>query len=328
MRRSVLAPPRVLLDLPRHARGGAPVGRPLLGTREAVERPRRFFHPRHGWLRRLERGAANFLASAVFPRVPGITRPYGAQLRRDLTLSEVDVALPGLPRAIDGLRVLLLTDVHAGPFVSPETLAETFRRLLATRPDLVLLGGDLATSGIDDIRRFRAAFALLRAPLGTYAVLGNHEYYTEDPALLPAALASAGIRLLVNDWAAVGEPGARFGLAGVDDLLMGRPDLDRALDGAPRPVVLLSHNPDLLFDAARRDVALMLSGHTHAGQIRVPGTPVMVRQSRYRLDEGRFRAGATELVVSRGLGAVGLPLRAACPPEAVLLRLGVGGERG
>ena len=72
---------------------------------------------------------------------------------------------------------------------------------------------------------------------------------------------------------------------------------------------------------AREDVGLVLSGHTHAGQIRVPRLPVLVRQSRYRLDEGRYRAGATELVVSRGLGVVGLPCRLACPPEAVLLRL-------
>ena len=91
--------------------------------------------------------------------------------------------------------------------------------------------------------------------------------------------------------------------------------------GARPPVVLVSHNPDVLFEAARRDVALVLSGHTHAGQIRIPGWPVLVRQSRYRLDEGRYRARATDLVVSRGLGAVGIPLRIACAPEAVLLEL-------
>jgi len=85
--------------------------------------------------------------------------------------------------------------------------------------------------------------------------------------------------------------------------------------------VLLSHNPDLFFDAARRGVALMLAGHTHAGQFRVPGLPVLVRQSRYRLDQGRFRSGNCELVVSRGLGVVGMPCRVACPPEAVLLTL-------
>ena len=114
---------------------------------------------------------------------------------------------------------------------------------------------------------------------------------------------------------------ARLTLAGVDDLLLGRPDLEAALADTTPPVLLLSHNPDLFFDAARRGVSLMLAGHTHGGQIRIPGLPVCVRQSRYRLDEGRYRSGATELVVSRGLGAVALPWRVACSPEAVLLRL-------
>ena len=112
-------------------------------------------------------------------------------------------------------------------------------------------------------------------------------------------------------------------VAGIDDLLMGRPDLDAALAGVPRgvPVLLLSHNPDILFEAAAKGVDLVLAGHTHGGQMRVPGLPVLVRMSRFRLDEGRYRFDSTELVVSRGLGAVGLPLRVACPPEAVLLTL-------
>jgi hypothetical protein len=86
-------------------------------------------------------------------------------------------------------------------------------------------------------------------------------------------------------------------------------------------VLLLSHNPDAFFEAARRGVALTLSGHTHGGQMRVPGLPVLVRMSRYRLDEGRYASGAAEIVVSRGLGVSGLPLRAGCPPEAVFIRL-------
>jgi predicted MPP superfamily phosphohydrolase len=169
--------------------------------------------------------------------------------------------------------------------------------------------------------RFRGPFRALRAPLGTWAVLGNHDHYTGELPALREELHAAGIGLLQDAWTPIEAAGAAFTLAGVDDLLLGQPDLDRALDGAPAPLVLLSHNPDLLFEAARRGVALMLSGHTHAGQVRIPRLPVLVRQSRYRLDEGRYRAGATELIVSRGLGAVGLPWRVACPPEGVLIRL-------
>ncbi len=124
----------------------------------------------------------------------------------------------------------------------------------------------------------------------------------------------------------MGKDGAVLALAGVDDLVRGRPDLDAALDAAAArapgaPVLLLSHNPDIFFEAARRGVGVVAAGHTHGGQIRPAGIPLLFRQSRYRLDEGRYRFGRSELVVSRGLGAAGLPLRVACPPEAVLLTL-------
>jgi hypothetical protein len=115
----------------------------------------------------------------------------------------------------------------------------------------------------------------------------------------------------------------RFLLAGVDDLLCGEARLDDALKGWPdgTPSLLLSHNPDVFPEAVAHGVSLVLAGHTHGGQWRVPGLPVLVRMSRYRLDEGRYRAGTSQLVVSRGLGATGFPLRIGCPPEAILLTL-------
>jgi len=243
----------------------------------AEERRRPLFRPRRGWFRRLERAGSRWAARKLFPWVPGLTLVYDGILRRQLTLSEAEIELSGLPPAFDGLRVLLVTDVHAGPFVSCRALVRAFRHLMALEPDLILLGGDLTTGRVNPMLQNRS------------------------------------VELRRN--------GQSLSLAGVDDALLGQPDLAAALAGTRPPVVLLSHNPDLFFDAARADVALMLSGHTHAGQVRVPGLPVLVRQSRYRLDEGRFRSGRTELVVSRGLGAVGVPLRANCPPEAVLLRL-------
>jgi predicted MPP superfamily phosphohydrolase len=247
--------------------------------------------------------------------------PYDWLLRRDLTLSEARVGLRGLPDPFVGARALLITDIHAGPFVTPRVLTGTFRRLLTLQPDLILLGGDLVTSQADEFLQHRQAFCLLRAPLGVYAVLGNHDHYSGEQERLSRLCGEAGIEVLRNRWIDLRSGRAGLTLAGVDDLVAGEPELDLALWGAPRPVVLLSHNPDLLFDAARRDVDLVLSGHTHAGQIRIPRLPVLVRQSRYRLDEGRFKTRRTELVVSRGLGVVGLPLRVACPPQAVLLTL-------
>jgi hypothetical protein len=293
----------------------------LSGVAPAEERRRALFHPRRGWFRRLERRTSHWLAREVYPWVPGLHLPYDRQLRHRLTLSEADIALDGLPESFDGLRILFLSDLHAGPFVSPRVLQATVERLLGVEPDVVLLGGDLTTASVAEFETHRAAFASMRAPLGVYGVLGNHDHYSREPERLRELIEGAGIGVLHNCAVVLERGGQSLDLAGVDDLLMGRPDLEAALDGARSPVVLLSHNPDLFFDAARHGVALTLAGHTHGGQIRIPGLPVLVRQSRYRLDQGRYRWGRSELVVSRGLGAVGVPLRAACRPEGVLIRL-------
>ncbi|HKQ60008.1 MAG TPA: metallophosphoesterase [Candidatus Polarisedimenticolaceae bacterium] len=325
MKRIPLPPARTVTE--SAAVGDLLPQRPLGPAQTAEERPRHLFHPRRGWIRLAERETSHLLSRHVYPWVPGARRPYSRALVRGLTLSEGTVELAGLPAAFEGLRLLLVTDVHAGPFLEAAALKRTFERLAALAPDAVLLGGDLATSRVAEFLETREAYAALRTPLGTYAVLGNHDHYTGEPAILRAALEAAGIAVLHNRSVVLERGGAALTLAGIDDWLVGAPDLDRALEGARGPVVLLSHHPDVFFEAARRGVALVLSGHTHGGQVRVPGLPVLVRMSRFRLDEGRYRAGSSELVVSRGLGVVGLPLRLACPPEAVLLELRRQGSR-
>ena len=299
-----------------------PLSRARLRERgHAREDPRPLFDPRRGWVRQLERRVSNALARRVFPIVPGLSGLYDHRLRHRLVLSETEVELAQLAPAFDRLRILFVSDIHAGPFVSPKTLGATFQRLLATEPDVILVGGDLVTVALEEFAESREAFAKLRAPLGVFAVLGNHDHYTRDPDRLRDMIENVGIRVLHNRSVALRRGGASLSLVGVDDLVAGQPNLESALAGTQPPVLLLTHNPDLAFDAARCGVALMLSGHTHGGQIRVPGLPVLVRQSRYRLDEGRYRVGPMELLVSRGLGATGLPVRFACSPEAVLIHL-------
>jgi predicted MPP superfamily phosphohydrolase len=279
------------------------------------------FHPKRGWFRRLERSVSHFLSRRLYPRIPGIQLPYDWVLDRQLTLSQGDVRLPDLPPPFDGLKLLLITDPHAGPFVSPRALQQALARLQQLQPDVILLGGDITSSRTRELTAHRDAFALLQAPLGVFAVLGNHDHYTDRPGRVRHGLEELGIEVLHNRSVRLHRGGAKLSLAGVDDWLLGEPDLDAALAEVTAPTILLSHNPDLFFEAAGRGVALTLSGHTHGGQIRLPGFPVLVRQSRYRLDEGRFRTGESELIVSRGLGAVGLPWRAFCPPEGVLITL-------
>lgn len=286
-------------------------------------RLRHLFNPARGWFRRTERWINKFLSHHVFPRVPGIWWPYSRALERDLTISEASIVLNGLDAGLAGLRVLLISDFHAGPFLSPEALERTFERLLSLEPDLILLAGDFATVRLDEVEPTLSAFKSLAAPLGVYGVLGNHDHYTGQPEALVRMLETSGVRFLQNCSVVLERGDDRLFLAGVDDLLCGEPRLDEALEGRPDGTasLLLSHNPDVFPEAVNRGVSLVFAGHTHGGQWRLPGLPVLVRMSRYSLDQGRYQAGRSQLVVSRGLGATGFPFRIGCPPEAVLLTL-------
>jgi len=248
---------------------------------------------------------------------------YGLQLRAGLTVSETEISIAGLPPAFDGAGIMLITDLHAGPFMSPAALRGVFDRLQGLQPDLLLLGGDLTTSRVSEMEPQRAQFGALRAPLGVFAVLGNHDHYTGEPAAMRAFLEECGITVLHNRSVTIRRHDQTIALCGIDDLHHGEPDLEGALQNVDEngTTLLLSHNPDIFFEAARRGVSLVLSGHTHGGQIRIPGLPVLVRMSRFRLDHGHYRTDGSQLVVSRGLGVTGMPLRIACAPEAIFLRL-------
>jgi predicted MPP superfamily phosphohydrolase len=335
MERTVLSSPRQVNApdaRPRTAEAPAPDGglrhESLAEPHPVRRRLRHFFSPATGWFRKLERNVSHTLSRDVYPWVPGLARPYSHQLERRLTLSEAEVGVRGLPRSFAGVRVLLIADPHIGPFVRPEAIERVFGRLVATEPDLIVLAGDVMTADVREFPPFADGFRLLRAPLGTFGVLGNHDHYTGEPEHVRAMLDASGIRVLHNTAVTIARGDDRVVLAGIDDLLMGGPDLDTALTTADElssdgraPRILISHNPDVLFDAAARGVSLVLSGHTHGGQIRVPGLGVLVRQSQCYLDEGRYSFLDTELVVTRGLGVTGVPLRWHCPPEAVLLTL-------
>lgn len=286
-------------------------------------RLRHLFNPAKGWFRRTERGINKFLSHHVFPRVPGIALPYSRALERDLTVSEADIALELLDPGLTGLKVLLASDMHAGPFLAPDALERTFARLMTLEPDLILLAGDFATIRLEEVEPTLPAYEILDAPLGVFGVLGNHDHYTGRSDELIAILEDTGVQFLQNRSVLLERSGGHLLLAGVDDLLCGEASLDEALRGRRSgvPSLLLSHNPDVFPEAVERGISLVLAGHTHGGQWRLPGLPVLVRMSRYRLDEGRYRAGASQLVVSRGLGATGFPFRIGCPPEAVLITL-------
>jgi hypothetical protein len=237
--------------------------------------------------------------------------------------AEVPIRAEGSAAALSGLRLALVSDLHVGFFLDPEDLAVLVERVLAARPDAVLLCGDLVNQFGDECGLLAEGLKDLRAPLGVYAVPGNHDYYA-DRSLRRwrAAVESVGAHVLLNEGVRIERAGASLWLAGVDDLREGEPDLAAALAGREggEPAVLLSHHPDFFPHAARERVDLTLSGHTHGGQVLFGGrTPL--RHTRHGFWSGRYAHGAAQLYVGRGAGVSFLPVRSGAPPELPILVL-------
>ena len=247
-------------------------------------------------------------------------RPDG---RTAVDVHEVDIPLPDWPAALDGLRLAVLSDLHYGRFVFEPYTRRLVELVNASTPDLILLPGDTVNHLSQQVQPAAALLGGLRAPLGVWASLGNHDYYAA-PRTVARGLEAAGIRVLVNQHVRLTLAGAEFILAGVDDRNHGRPDVRAALDGAAGalPVVLLSHNPDVAeeLDSAGR-VDLMVSGHTHGGQITLFGRPVVTRTRHRRYWRGLVRGPRCWVYTSRGVGMVGVPLRIGSRPEVPILRL-------
>ncbi len=240
-----------------------------------------------------------------------------------------ELAPSGWPQELSGLRVALLADFHVG---APRNGLDKLRRAVAltnaAAPDLILLGGDYVIHGVlggafVEPRDIAAVLAGLSAPLGVYAVLGNHDWWL-GARRVRAALEDAGIPVLENRCVEIERNGARFWLAGISDLLESPISLERALRVIPKdgPILVLTHNPDLFPEIPAR-VSLTLAGHTHGGQVHIPGLGRLIVPSKYGqryaalhvVEDGRH------LFVTPGLGVSVLPLRFLVPPEISLLEL-------
>jgi predicted MPP superfamily phosphohydrolase len=236
------------------------------------------------------------------------------------------IAVPRLPAPFAGKTIALLTDIHHGPFNSLPFIHAIVERANSLKPDLIALGGDF----IQGPRRpyaapCLAALGCLEAPLGVYAVPGNHDYLGRCIGEIHRGMRDNGIVDLTNDGRWIELHGSRLRIAGVDDLWRGEPYLPAALGDATTDdaCVLLSHNPDFAETLTDPRVGLMLSGHLHGGQIVIPGLGYHCIPSDYGLKylEGLVQAPCTQVFVSRGLGTVGIPLRFRCPPEINLITL-------
>jgi len=245
-----------------------------------------------------------------------LTEPYM------LSIEHQRIHLSRLPKAFDGFRVVQLSDIHHGPFSSTEQIERAVETANRLQPDIIALTGDY----ISKERQYAAPCAEmlghLTAKYGVYAVLGNHDHWVDAP-LLTDLFRAEGITVLINEGMRFEKNGAAFWLAGVDDTMVGLEDISLALAGsrADEMKLLLGHNPILLRRAARASVDLVLSGHTHGGQVAIRGERNTLRGARKRLLKGLGRLGNTQIYVNRGLGTVVLPIRYGCPPEISLLEL-------
>ena len=245
---------------------------------------------------------------------------------RDPVVKQIRIPIRGLPPALAGTTIVQLTDLHIGATKSRSFVTDVVRRTNALAPDVIAITGDLVEGRFGSGRDDTLALADLRARLGVFMVTGNHEYYSGLREWLPK-LQRLGIRVLRNEHVVIdAEKGGGWELAGIEDWNGrsiepdGGPDLGRALSGhdPARPVILLSHQPRAIFSAAQAGVALVLSGHTHGGQIWPFSCLVRLQQP---FLEGLHRVGRTLLYVSPGTGYWGPPMRLGTRAEIARITL-------
>lgn len=242
----------------------------------------------------------------------------------DLQVTRKDVWVPALPSAWEGTRLLHLSDIHRGPFVKDFYLEKVMEQARGLSYDMVALTGDFISWNSEYAKGLQPLLSNLNAPLGAWAVLGNHDHY-DGPREVSRSLRSAGISVLSNSSARLQQNGQSLWIAGVDDMVTRHDDLKSTLKGVDPGVctILLSHTPDIVLRETPQPYHLVLSGHTHGGQVCTPdGMPIFTATSvGIMYAGGIYPLKQFTLVVSRGVGLVAPPFRAWCPPEIALLRL-------
>jgi uncharacterized protein len=239
-----------------------------------------------------------------------------------LAIERQEIYLRRLPPALDGLRLVHLSDFHYGPLTDSRHLERAVKAANDLRPDLIALTGDYISQDRIYAAPCAELIGRLKARFGVYAVLGNHDHWT-DAALITDLFRAEGVTVLVNEGLRLDLAGESFWLAGVNDTMVGLEDISLALAGSSDSEMrlLLAHNPIILRRAARAGVDLVLSGHTHGGQVTLRPEKNRSGKPRRRLLRGLGRRGNTQIYVTRGLGTVVLPIRYGCPPEVSVLEL-------
>jgi predicted MPP superfamily phosphohydrolase len=262
----------------------------------------------------------------------GLALYSGEIARHELEVVDRPIAITNLPATFHGYRIVQISDIHLDEYTEPFFLEHVVSKVNTLAPDLVLLTGDFITHGAltfiaggHALHRCAEIITTLTAPL-RYAILGNHDVSFNAPAVIQA-LTAHGTPVLINQYVPIERNGARLWLCGVDDPGTSSPDLNLAIPVKPDgPVLLMAHEPDFADDVVLHPrgplVDLMLAGHSHGGQVRLPFLgPLILPPMGKKYPEGHYRFNQMQLYVNRGLGTVGLPFRLNCPPEITVLTL-------
>jgi hypothetical protein len=249
----------------------------------------------------------------------------------ELMIYEEEITLRALPQAFDGLRIVQISDIHAGSWRSPQPFRRARALVDQLKPDVLVITGDFVNFDPKELELIRADLMRLRADMGVFASLGNHDHYCSpaNHSLLRSMISNSGITLLVNSNIPLTTNGETLYLVGTDNTGLGQNfgDLPAALVGVEpgAPTILLAHDPTFWDKQVRNKapIDLMLSGHTHGGQVGIHflGMELSVAQVVYKQWAGLYRDGDQYLYVNRGLGTVGPPIRIGIPPEITVLTL-------
>ncbi len=263
----------------------------------------------------------------------------GIASRNNIEVSRISVTIPNLPAEFKNTTITLASDIHSSPYMTLGDMKNIVKIINDLRSDIILLPGDFVTSHRNELPPVVEALSELRAPMGVFATTGNHEFYV-DADLVSEGITSAGILMLRNDNFVLHRNGAALYILGVDDI--DAEGIVQYVDGKPAPhieavfknvptnaaTILMNHKPYRFEDYTKTNVGLMLSGHTHGGQIvlaRFGKTVICPSAFASKYIEGLYLDPAniskTQMYVSRGLGTVALPMRLNCPPEITQITL-------
>jgi len=263
----------------------------------------------------------DFLRSATAISVGALAGvgAYGvAYERHQINRIVRDVSVRGLPPGLDGLRIGMITDVHHSSVVPADDISRAVMLLKDAAPDVVVMGGDYISffdrAYIGPVAELLAPLA--GAPQGSFAVLGNHD----DEKEMPAALSGRGFTVLKDQRTSLMVRGERLDIAGIRFWTKTPGEVASVLKGTGGTTILLSHDPRRLVEASALDVQLVLSGHTHGGQVIVPGIGAVAGR-KFPVLAGYASRENTALFVSRGVGTVYVPIRLNCPPDVAVLTL-------